>query len=70
MSVNINVQIVPFGNVIVQIGSPTTQKEQPSAATTHEMHYQEQLKTAQLIYKMLYEQQELTYVAPTSTDSH
>ena len=70
MSVTINVQVIPFGNVILQIGSPTIQLETSSLTdASAEIHYQEPVETALNVYEFLYEQQQNKYVVPPFTSS-
>ena len=70
MSIIINVQVVPFGNVILQIGSSTIQLEKSALTdSSTEIYYQEPVETASNIYEFLYEQPQNTYVAPPFTSS-
>jgi hypothetical protein len=70
MSIVINVQVVPFGIVILQVGSPTIQLEKSALAdSSAEIHYQEPVETASTVYEFLYEQQRNIYVAPPFTSS-
>ncbi len=70
MSITVNVQVVPFGRVILQIGSPTIQLGK-SALTdaSAEISYQEPIETASNVYEFLYEQQQNIYVVPPFTSS-
>jgi hypothetical protein len=70
MSITINVQVIPFGNVILQIGSPTIRLETSSIPDAGaEIQYQEPVETASSVYEFLYEQQQNTYVVPSFTSN-
>ncbi len=70
MSIIINVQVVPFGNVILQIGLPAIQKETASLTDgSADIFYQEPVETASNIYEFLYEQPHNTYIVQPFTSS-
>jgi len=64
MTIHVNAQVVPFGHIVVNIGP---NMEQAELSLPHEeVHYQEPSDTASFVYEIRYEQQQCTYVAPSS----
>ncbi len=70
MSITVNVQVIPFGNVILQIGSPTIQPETSALIdASAEIYYQEPVETASNVYEFLFEQPQNIYIVPPFTSS-
>ena len=69
MSINVNLQIVPFGQIIVRTDLPVYEEHQSLPKTEQEMfEYREPQQTVPLVYKIIYYDQQLTnYTVPSST---
>jgi hypothetical protein len=68
MSVNINLKVTSFGQLVFEIGkSFSLVEESPSVPVHEEIHYSEPRETASRIYEVQYEQEPRNYIVPFST---
>lgn len=68
MTVNINLRVLSFGQIVIEIGSPAPPPEQsPPVSVSEEIHYLEPRETASRIYEVQYEQDQKNFIVPFST---
>ncbi len=68
MSINVNLQVVPFGQIVFKIDSPTNEplKRLPDASQ-EKIEYHEPQQTVPVVYEIIYEYQLGNFVVPSST---
>lgn len=68
MPINIDIKVVPFGQVRLEIGKPIPSVEEHQAFPTREaVRYQEPQETATRIYEVQYGEKPTNYIVPLST---
>jgi hypothetical protein len=68
MPVNIEIKVVPFGEVRLEIGKPIPSVEERQAVPVREaVRYYEPQETASRIYEVQYGEKLTNYVVPLST---
>jgi len=68
MSTNIEIKIVPFGQIRLEIGKPIPAVEERQAFPTREaVRYQEPQETALRRYEVQYGEKTMHYIVPLST---
>jgi len=68
MEINVNVKIVPFGKVRLEIGKPVPLMEEHFVVPVQkEIHYREPQETASRIYEIQYQEELKNYVVPLTT---
>ncbi len=64
MSINVSLQVVPFGQIVLKVGLSTYKVQEPlPIPVEEEIQYHEPQQTASLVY----EQQLNNFVVPSST---
>lgn len=68
MSINVNFQIVPFGQIVFKVDSLTYEPLKPlPSATQEKIEYHEPQQTVPLVYEVIYEHQLSDFVVPAFT---
>lgn len=68
MTVNVNIRITPFGQVVFEVGKPTPPTEiSPVIPAREEIYYYEPVETVLRIYEIQYQKESTNYVVPPST---
>lgn len=68
MPVNVEVKVVPFGQLRLEIGKPVPSAEKPQTLTTKELiRYREPEETSSRIYELQYGEKTTDYIVPRST---
>jgi hypothetical protein len=72
MSINVNLQVVPFGQIIFKTDLPVYEEHQSLPDTVREeFQYREPQQTVPLVYEIIYNDQQLTdFTVPSSTAYH
>lgn len=68
MPTNIEIKVVPFGQIRLEIGKPIPSVEERQAFPTREaVRYHEPQETASRIYEIQYDEKSTNYIVPLST---
>ncbi|HKF36808.1 MAG TPA: hypothetical protein VKB35_07890 [Ktedonobacteraceae bacterium] len=69
MSININLQVVPFGQIVFKTDSPVYEVHEPLPSPVKEaLQYHEPQQTVPVVYEIIYYEQQLTnFTVPSST---
>jgi len=67
MLMNIEIKIVPFGQIMLEIGKLTPSEERQTIPVREAVRYREPQETASLIYDVRYEEKLTNYIIPLST---
>lgn len=68
MAINVNFQIVPFGQIVFKGDSLTYEPPKPMPnATQEKIEYHEPQQTSPLVYEVIYKHQLNDFVVPAST---
>jgi len=68
MPINVDIKVVPFGQINMEIGKPAPSiKEQPAITAQEEVRYCEPQESASRIYDVRYEKGLKNYTVPLST---
>ena len=72
MSININLQVVPFGQIVFKTDSPIYEVYVPLPNPVKEtLQYHEPQQTVPVVYEIIYYEQQLTnFTVPSSTTYH
>jgi len=67
MLMNVEIKIVPFGQIRLEIGKLTPSEERHAIPVREAVRYCEPQETASLIYEVRYEEKLMNYIVPLST---
>lgn len=68
MPINIEIKVVPFGQLRFEIGKPVPSlEESPAFITKEPARYHEPKETSSQIYEVQYKEKPKNYIAPPST---
>jgi hypothetical protein len=68
MAININFQILPFGQIVFKMDSVVYEALRPLPDVVREkIEYHEPRQTVPVVYELIYEPQRSDFIVPTST---
>ncbi len=68
MSINIEIKVLPFGQLTFEIGKPSLSvEESPALITKEPPRYNEPKETSSQIYEVQYKEKPRNYIAPPFT---
>jgi len=68
MLINVEIKVIPFGRIRLEIGKPILAIEERQAIPALEaVHYREPQETASRIYEVQYAERLMNYIVPLST---
>ena len=68
MSINVNLQVLPFGQIVLKVDSPVYEVREPLPNHVQEtLEYHEPQQTVPFVYEFIYEQQLNNFVVSPST---